>query len=118
MKLLRNLTIRRKIALVIFATCLFTLATTGTLQGILLWRAAVVESHQSMRVSTETVGRNCASALVFEDGTYASAALADLEQNESSLAASLYNTKGLELARWLYPERDIARPPGGERPPL
>ena len=94
------LPIRRKVALVIFLTCLVTLATAASLQITSLWSATVTEHHRAMRVSTDTVGRGCASALAFQDGAYAEGVLADLRLTQSALAAGVFDVHRVQLAGW------------------
>src|SRR5687767_702255 len=94
------LPIRRKVALVIFLTCLVTLATAASLQITSLWSATVAEHHRAMRVSTDTVGRGCASALAFQDGAYAEGVLADLRLTQSALAAGVFDVHRAQLAGW------------------
>jgi signal transduction histidine kinase/DNA-binding response OmpR family regulator len=97
---LSQLPIRRKVALVILLTCLATLATTASLQITSLWANTVAEHHKAMRVSTDTVGRSCASALLFQDADYAHEVLSDLRLTQSALAATVFDLHGAPLASW------------------
>ena len=54
-------------------------------EGASQWGMLRNEHHESVRVATESVGRNCASALVFEDYTYAIEALDALEEGSYDL---------------------------------
>ncbi|MEM7305562.1 MAG: response regulator [Planctomycetota bacterium] len=106
--LVQSLSIRAKIALVIVATCSLTLLASSALQVFAHWTSARAEHHELVRTTTESVGRNCASALAFGDTVYASDALEALELLESVICAGVYTTDGSLLAAW---------PPEGERPP-
>ena len=113
--LIRSIPIRGKVALVIVLSCSVTLVTSFVLQVVAHWQSARSEHYETIRATTETVGRNCASALLFEDDAYTREALGDLNLVESAVCAGVYLPDGRLLASW---SRGQLQPPerleGGE----
>jgi signal transduction histidine kinase/DNA-binding response OmpR family regulator len=103
-----RLPIRGKVGLVILVSCLLTLLASSALQIVENMHNARAEHDESIRVTTETVGRNCSSALVFLHQEYASEALLDLALIESIECAAVYRQDGSLFATWA---RTDSRPP-------
>ncbi len=100
MTFLTTTPIRVKVALVILMTCSLTLAASTILQIVTQWRAAETEQYESIRIAADTVGRNCASALVFDDHDYASRALLDLRHEESIDSVTVFTADRRPFAAW------------------
>jgi len=97
---LRSISIRWKVALLILVTCSITLATSVTLQVYSSWKEALSAQHRSIEIAAKTIGRDCASALLFFDDTYATGALEGLSHEESARAAAIFDAAGEPFASW------------------
>jgi len=110
---LKSLPIRAKIALVIVLSCSLALLASFLLQVYFDFQSAKEHRVEAIRATAETLGLNCASALVFEDGEYAEQALRDLVLIESATCAAIYRTDGTCFVHW---SRDGDLPPSKIHP--
>src|SRR5690606_27195873 len=64
------------------------------------WRSARETHHSTIKATTDTLGRDCASALLFLDDSYATQALGNLSLVEGATQAALYDAQGQLFAEW------------------
>ncbi len=106
--LLRRMPIRGKVGLVILLTCSLVLIPSLTLQVVEHWRTGRSEHLSSLSAAAMSVGKNCSSALVFDDQEYAAEALSDLELIDGVRQAVVAKADGEPFATWA---RDGLKPP-------
>jgi len=113
MSITRNMTIKRKLTLIIMLTCTTALLLAGIL--ILFNQRSEIrrELVRSMSCYAQIVGENCRAALAFEDAKDASEMLKSLEAKSSIVFACVYTKEGKVLARYRRPDitEDIPAPP-------
>ncbi len=97
---MNSLPLRVKIGVLVGVSCAVTLLAALLLQAAQNWGSARETHHKTIEATTETLGRDCASALLFLDDTYAREALADLALIESTRQAVLYDAQGELFAEW------------------
>ena len=105
-RFLQNGSIRKKLRLINLMTIggAFLIAILLlTFYDYLELRSTLVEEAQA---KTEFVGRNSASALVFDDPTAAAGYLDALFDDKQILAAALWNTQHRQLAQYTAPSAD------------
>ena len=96
----RSISIRWKVALLMLVTCSVTLVSSVSLQVFTHWKDAEAAQERSIRVAAETVGRDCASALLFSDEAYATRALGALSHEVSALDATVLDANHEVFAAW------------------
>jgi signal transduction histidine kinase/CheY-like chemotaxis protein len=96
----RPSSIRSKVTGTIVLTC--SLLLIGTLIPVVhtYWENALAQHFETIRAAANTVGRDSASAFVFDDEAYALESLQGLALVESALSGSLLGLDGRPLARW------------------
>ncbi len=92
--------LRAKIGLVILISCSVTLMATLTLQVVRNWSTLRAKHQETTIATTETVGKRCASSLLFLDDAYAAEALQDFLLVECTVHAALYTNDGKLFAKW------------------
>ena len=92
--------LRAKIGLVILISCSVTLMATLTLQVVRNWSTLRAKHQETTIATAETVGKRCASSLLFLDDGYAAEALQDFLLVECTVHAALYTTDGELFAKW------------------
>ncbi len=97
---LRSLSIRKRIGFVILLSCSAVLFLSFVLQVLRHSRVVREETYESIRVATASVGKNCQSALEFDDELYASEALLAMRLEESVQRASIHRADGALFADW------------------
>jgi len=97
---MRSLPLRAKIGLLIGVSCLVILVGSLSLQVAQNWQSARATHTETITTTTETLGRDCASALQFLDDSYASEALEGLALVESATQAALFDADGALFAEW------------------
>lgn len=95
-----SLPLRAKIGVLVGISCAVTLLASLLLQVVQNWGSARETHHATITTTTETLGRDCASALLFFDDSYATQALENLELVESATQAALYDAEGRLFAEW------------------
>ena len=95
-----SLPLRAKIGVLVGISCAVTLIASLLLQVAQNWRSARQTHHATITATTDTLGRDCASALMFLDDSYATQALGHLEVLESATQAALYDAEGRLFAEW------------------
>lgn len=100
MSILRNMTIKRKLTLIIMLTCTTALLLAGML-NLASQRAEIRrELVHSISCYAQIVGENCKAALAFEDTKDASEMLGSLKAQPSIVFACVYTKTGKVLARY------------------
>ncbi len=112
-RLLRDIPIRRKLMLIILATC-FVVLTLGGIALTLRYAATEQERMASrMSVLAEVIGANTTAALSFNDPVSAHDTLAALVAEPSVIGARVYDRQGRLFSRFTAPGNDGDRPPAG-----
>ena len=113
MSITRNMTIKRKLMLIIMLTCTIALLLADTL-NLFSQRAEIrKELIHSISCYAQIIGENCRAAISFEDANDASEMLASLKAKSSIVFACVYTKEGKVLARYRRPDitEDIPAPP-------
>jgi len=95
-----SLPLRAKIGVLVGISCSIVLLASLLLQVAQNWRSAREAHYATILTTTDTLGRDCASALLFLDDSYATEALGNLELVESVTQAALYDGQGQLFAEW------------------
>jgi len=96
----KSIPLRAKIGLVILVSCTLTLVASLCLQVQQSWSSTLERHYETITTSAETLGRDCASALRFDDKSYAEEALGNLDFVESAVQAAVYTPDSLPFAIW------------------
>jgi len=97
----RDLPLRRKVALVLLATCAAALTLTCFALGVYDFVALKQALARDIGVLAEVLGANSRAALAFRDEEAASRVLATLTAEPQVVAAAVYDARGIRLARYL-----------------
>lgn len=101
MTLLRNMTIRHKLSLIIMFTCACALLLAGTV--LILWGRVTFRRDMVSNLSTlaEVTGENCKAALAFEDAEDATETLKALRTQPSIVFATVHTKTGESFANYI-----------------
>jgi len=113
MSIMRNMTIKRKLILIIMLTCTIALLLAGTLNLFHQHTQIRKELIRSISCYAQIIGENCRAAISFEDANDASDMLESLDTESSIAFACIYTKEGKVLARYRCPDitEDIPAPP-------
>ncbi len=104
MPLIRNITVKNKVILIVMITCITALLLASILELSFQRR----DSRKGIITSTlyyaEIIGYNCRAALDFEDTKDAEKTLKSFQSISSIVFASVYTNKGKLLARYQAPD--------------
>ena len=92
--LFRSLSVQKKVTFVILTVCTLSLLTSGFLQVVSNRNRALQALEEDLRLTAESVGQNCAGALVTEDDALAAEALRVFQVDPSIVSAALYDPRG------------------------
>lgn len=112
MSIMQNMTIKRKLILIIMFTCTIALLLTGTLNLFHQRTQIRKELIRSISCYAEIIGENCRAALSFEDEKDTSEMLKSLDADSSIVFACVYTKEGKVLASYRRPDitEDIQTP--------
>jgi len=98
--MLRNMTIRHKLTLVIMFTCIFALLLAGV--AFVLWGKVIFRQEMVSNLSTlaEVTGENCKASLSFQDAADATETLKALRVQPSVVFAEIRNKEGEHFAHY------------------
>ena len=113
MSIMPNMTIKRKLILIIMLTSTIALLLAGTLNLFHQHTQIRKELIRSISCYAQIIGENCRAAISFEDANDASEMLKSLEAESSIAFACIYTKEGEVLARYRRPDitEDIPAPP-------
>jgi diguanylate cyclase len=111
MNLLRTLSIRKKLMLVLLLTSVATLLLSAAGFAFTDWLSRREELYEHLRAQADVIGYNSVAALTFGDTESASATLASLESEADIVAAVLFDREGRRFASY-------RRDGDGSLPPL
>ena len=115
----RVMTIRAKVTLVILTACTLSLLAAAGLLVAMQERQAIRNLTDDLERAANGMGRNCTSAVEFDDRPYASNELAAFRADPSIVSAALYDARGIIFASYDRDGREPARVPmriGGPAP--
>jgi signal transduction histidine kinase/uncharacterized membrane protein affecting hemolysin expression len=98
-----NMTIKRKLTLIIMLTCTTALLLAGMLNLFNQRTEIRKELVRSISCYAQIVGDNCKAALAFEDAKDASEMLGSLKAKSSIIFACVYTKEGKVLAHYRHP---------------
>ncbi|MCP3914608.1 MAG: response regulator [bacterium] len=114
---LTSLSIRAKITFVIMCTCALVMAITIPVQTAKALEDARSDLRASLHILAASVGQNCSSALVFEDGDFIQDNLSVFRFDPSVVFATVYDTAGGSVAHYLREGvAQSAAPKAGTKP--
>ena len=99
-KVLQNLSVRRKLALLAIVPCVAALLITCVAMGgydVIAFRSAVVED---LSATAESIAYSSSAALAFRDEAGATRILGSLSANRHIVGAALYDDQGTLLAKY------------------
>jgi len=115
MRPFRDITIRRKLILIIMLTCTVVLLLSGGMYVVFEWvnlRKSIVED---LSAKAEIIGYNCKAALAFEDAKDAEGVLKALSTETSILFGCIYTPDGEIFASYHQQGRKTKALPAGRR---
>ncbi len=89
-----SLSIRGKLTAVIMTACALSLVAAAGLQLAASYTRAQGNVREDLRIVARIMAKECASALEFDDETYATSALRAFEADPSIVSAAIYDAKG------------------------
>jgi two-component system, sensor histidine kinase and response regulator len=95
-----SMSIQAKVSLVIMLTCTTTLIGAGTVRLYQTHEQAKSHMALDLRLTARGMGRNCSSALLFQDDVFATEALGGFSLDPSIMSACLYDSDGMILATY------------------
>ena len=98
-----DLSIKRKLVLVILLTTMTTLLIASVALGVYDRRRSVASMQQNASQLVSLIATNTAAALVFDDPRSAQEILAGLESQDDVRAAAIYDATGTPFARFREP---------------
>ena len=112
MTVLRNMTIRHKLTLVIMVTCTSALLSAGT--GFIMWGQFAFRRTMVQNLSTqaEMIADNCKAALAFDDVEDAKETLKALQAQPSVVFSEIHTKDGKQFAGYFRDDADSHIPVG------
>lgn len=112
MTVLRNMTIRHKLTLVIMVTCISALLSAGT--GFIMWGQFAFRRTMVQNLSTqaEMIADNCKAALAFDDVEDAKETLKALQAQPSVVFSEIHTKDGKQFAGYFRDDADSHIPVG------
>jgi len=100
MRIMRNMTIRHKLTLIIMLTCILALVLAGT--ALLLWQRVTLRREMVSNISTlaEITAENCKAAVAFEDVENATETLKAVHAQPSITFAEIHIKDNEEFASY------------------
>lgn len=98
--LIRSLSIRSKINLLVLTTCTLVLVIAFLLEGSINRKLATQNHLESIRLATQAVGQNLVSCLQFEDSEFAQTTLDTLSIEPSITQATVRHADGRNFVGW------------------
>lgn len=107
MTLIRDMTIKHKLVLVIMTTCIVALILAGTIFVAWEWIALRHSMAQNLLTQAEMVGDNCKASLTFDNPDDAKETLKALHAESSIVFGGVYNSKDELFADYYHDGTDV-----------
>ncbi len=111
MRVMQNMTIRRKLVSIIMLTCIVSLLLAGAILVVSEWAALRRDMVQNTSTHAAMIAENCKAAVAFEDAKDAEETLRALKQESSIVFGCVYVKSGEPFAIYYRDDADSSLQP-------